>query len=322
MKCLICNKSENVNYLSDFRLEIKEDEKFFKDAKIFRCSECDFSFVNPMPPNEELDYFYEKIYRSNNRPPFLVGENYEDQKKNYLDDKNLSYISYITTLMDIKKIKNFYDFGCGNGDLGFALKKKFPKLNLFCTEGDSYCEKILNERKYKNLKSLNEIKYNFDLITATHCLEHLTDINSIFTKFKGLLNPEGYIFFEVPNCTQEYFEGRPYDSPHILFFTKNSIEKLAKIHNFKIINLSFSAYSFSNDHKYQRESQQQYYNDKDKIFSILKAKKILKKIIPNKIISLRHDYMKMKNLKKDLRLDWFLNNTGDNCYIRGIFKKN
>ena len=32
--------------------------------------------------------------------------------------------------------------------------------------------------------------------------------------------------------------------------------------------------------------------------------------------------MKMKNLKKDLRLDWFLNNTGDNCYIRGIFKKN
>ena len=42
----------------------------------------------------------------------------------------------------------------------------------------------------------------------------------------------------------------------------------------------------------------------------------------NKIISLRHDYMKMKNLKKDLRLDWFLNNTGDNCYIRGIFKKN
>ena len=123
MKCLICNKSENVNYLSDFRLEIKEDEKFFKDAKIFRCSECDFSFVNPMPPNEELDYFYEKIYRSNNRPPFFVGENYEDQKKNYLDDKNLSYISYITTLMDVKKIKNFYDFGCGNGDLGFALKK-------------------------------------------------------------------------------------------------------------------------------------------------------------------------------------------------------
>ena len=322
MKCLICNKSEKLNYLSDFILEIKEDEEFFKDAKIYRCSDCDFSFINPMPSSEKIDYFYKKIYRSNNRPPFLVGENYDEQKQYYLEDKNLGYVSYLTTLIDVKRIKNFYDFGCGNGDLGYALKKKFPKLNLFCTEGDSYCEKILNEREYNNLKNLNNVKYNFDLITTTHSLEHLTDINSIFIKFKEFLNPEGYIFFEVPNCTQEYFEGRAYDSPHLLFFTKKSIEKLAEIHNFTIINLSFSAYSFSDDHKYQRESQEQYYNEKDKIFSISKVKQTLKKIIPNKIINFRHDYLKIKNLNKDLRLNWFSNNTGDNCYIRGIFKKN
>ena len=40
MKCLICNKSEKINYLSDFKLEIKEDDEFFKDAKIYRCSDC------------------------------------------------------------------------------------------------------------------------------------------------------------------------------------------------------------------------------------------------------------------------------------------
>ncbi len=57
MNCLICKKNDNVNFLSDFRLEIREDEKYFRDAKIFRCSACDFSFVSPMPSTEKLDYF-------------------------------------------------------------------------------------------------------------------------------------------------------------------------------------------------------------------------------------------------------------------------
>ncbi len=29
----------------------------------------------------------------------------------------------------------------------------------------------------------------------------------------------------------------------------------------------------------------------------------------------------MGNLKNDERANWFANNTGDNCYIRGILKK-
>ena len=129
MNCLICNKDKDIKFLSDFKLEIFEDEKYFSNAKIFQCSSCDFSFVHPMPSNEKLNYFYEKIYRSNERPPFLVSENYEDQKKYYLEDKNLSYVNYITTLIDVKKINSFYDFGGGNGDLGYALKK-FSKINL------------------------------------------------------------------------------------------------------------------------------------------------------------------------------------------------
>ena len=32
---------------------------YFKDVKIYRCNECDFCFVSPMPNNKDLDYFYE-----------------------------------------------------------------------------------------------------------------------------------------------------------------------------------------------------------------------------------------------------------------------
>ncbi len=321
MNCLICKKSQNVKFHKDYLFEIEEDKKYFKDVKIYRCDECDFCFVSPMPSNKDLNYFYENIYRSDGRPPYLVSENYEDQKKHYLEDKNLSYLLYLTSLIDVRKIKNLYDFGGGDGDLGYALKKKFPQLNLSCTEGDTYCEKILTDRGYTNYKNLNDINKKFDLIVTTHSMEHLPDINSIFEKFSEILNPKGYIFFEVPNCSKEYWQGRPYDGPHLLFYTKKSIEMLAKKHGYDFINFSFSAYSFKRDHKNQRESQNSYYKRIKSIFSLSKIKTFLKKFVPNKMISLRQDYLQTLRVRSEDKLMWFVNNTGDNCYIRGILQK-
>ena len=57
--------------------------------------DCDFGFVHPMPNEKDLNYFYENIYRSDGRPPYLVSENYEDQKKHYLEEKNLSYLRQV-----------------------------------------------------------------------------------------------------------------------------------------------------------------------------------------------------------------------------------
>ena len=67
-------------------------------------------------------------------------------------------------------------------------------------------------------------------------------------------------------------------------------------------------------------SQDTYYNWKSKIF-LSKFKTILKKILPNKLISFRQDFMQIKKIRSDEQMNWFVNNTGDNCYIRGILKK-
>ena len=46
INCLICQKSDQVNFLSEYLLEIKEDHEFFKDAKIYRCN-FTFCFCQP-----------------------------------------------------------------------------------------------------------------------------------------------------------------------------------------------------------------------------------------------------------------------------------
>ena len=73
---------------------------------------------------------------------------------------------------------------------------------------------------------------------------------------------------------------------------------------------------------YQRESQNSYYNNLKGLFPLSKIKKVLKKITPNRLISFRQDLARIKVLRNDVKLNWFVNNTGDNCYIRGILRKN
>jgi len=320
-KCIICNSEDKVKLLDEYKLEVQEDNIFFKDAKIYNCKECDFSYVSPMPDNKNLNNFYENVYRRINRPPFWITNNLEDRKKNYLEDKILSYLLYISTLIDLKKIKHIYDFGSGDGDLGFAIKKKFPQTQLFCSENDKHCQKILEEREYINFKDLDKIDKKFDLILTTHSLEHMTDLK-IFSKFNEILNPGGFIFFEVPNCTKDYFDGRAFDSPHLLFFTENSLKKISAKYNFDILNFSFSSYSFNNDHKYQKNSQEAYDKMNNSKISVQNIKNKIKNILPYGLLQLRRDYLKVEKNKNDTRLDWFANNTGDNCYIRGIIKKN
>tara|TARA_Y100001958_G_C21211949_1_gene537592 strand:+ start:107 stop:1060 length:954 start_codon:yes stop_codon:yes gene_type:complete len=313
--CLICDDNDHIIFVDKYIHQFEEDKKYFDDAKLYKCNACDFTFVNPMPDEKKLDYFYKKIYSSKIRPPYFALEDSDVQKSHFLKDKNLSYLIYLTSLIDFKKIENIFDFGCSNGDIGYALKKKFTQLQLNCSESDEFCKNILNERGYKNYDDLNTIDKKFDLIIATHVLEHVTNVNDLFKKFKNILNPEGYIFFEVPNCPKEYWENRIYDGSHLLFYTKKSMEKIAKLHNLEFVNFSFSAHSFEDDYMYQRNDQENAHK------TSYKYSRVIKKILPTSIVSILRNYKRGKEGREISKLDWFINNTGKNAYMRGILKK-
>ena len=319
MKCLVCNLEDQIKEKSDYKFEVKEDINFFGPLKIYSCDICKISFANPMPEPKKLNYFYENIYRQINRPPYWVTDHEDDAKKRIIEDKNLNYLLYISTLIDLKKIENIYDFGAGYGDLGYAIKKKFPHINLYCTEYDKYCLSFLKDRGYIN-KPLSEIDQKFDLIITTHALEHLTSLD-VFDHFYKILKPGGLLFFEVPNCPDEYFSGRPYDGPHLIFYTKESINNICKKFNFSVNRIDFASYSFENDHKYQRESQDRYYRIKSGK-SLDSLKQFIKKFIPRKLLSFRNFLQNHNNINLEHKLSLFTCNSGDNCYLRGILKKN
>jgi len=318
MNCPICNSNENSNFRCDYKFEIIEDKKYFGDLKIDRCDKCDFSYTNPMPKDSDLNFFYENIYRLPMRPPYWVSEDDENAERRHLDNRNLNYLLYASTLIDLQKIENIYDFGAGFGDLGYAIKKKFPNVKLFCTENDKQCSEVLGKRGYKN-DQIENIDKKFDLIITMHSLEHLPNVE-IFNKFYEILKPGGLILFEVPYCSEKYFSNRPSDGPHLLFYTKKSIEKICAKFNFETFRIDTCSYTFDEDFRFTKDSNDRYYRIKSgKITDIFKQ--FIKKLIPKSILKLRETILRSKNVNEMVTLGEFTTNSDDNTYLRGILKK-
>ena len=99
---------------------------------------------------------------------------------------------------------------------------------MHCSETDEFCKNILNERGYKNYDDLNTIDKKFDLIIATHVLEHVTNINDLLKKFKNILNQEGYIFLKYPIVPKSIGKTE-FMTAHIYYFI---LKKYRKLPNF------------------------------------------------------------------------------------------
>ena len=314
--CLICKKKDKVKFIDDYKFEVESDIKYLGKLKIFGCEECNLYFTDPVPDLKRLNYYYSDIYRAKGRPHNIE---YNYSENSYKDDRFLNYLLYLSTFINFKKIKNIFDFGAGAGDLGYLIKKNFNHINLHSCENDKYSVEILNKRGYSNFKDLNQIDKKFDLIISLHSIEHLTNLDPIFT-LKNLINEKGYFFFEVPNCPfEKNFIKRPYDAPHLIFFTKKSWEKIAALISLNLINFSYASYSLDDAFIYMSDSKKRFGNyEKGKT----DYRKILKKIIPNFIINIRRKIVQANKSQNIDRSKNFINNIENSWCLRGIFQKN
>ncbi len=314
INCLICNEDKNIKYIDDYKFEVEYDVNYFGKLKIFSCDSCDVAFVGSPPTNDKLENFYKNVYRSDDRPH---NHDYNNSDKNYLDDRFLNYILYLSTLLDFNKIKDVFDYGAGIGDLGFLLKKKYPHLNLYCNENDDYSLKILEKRGYKNFRKMSEIDKKFDLIISLHCIEHLSNLNPLYD-LKKILKIDGNLFIEVPNCPRKkYFDFRPYDSPHLIFFTKKSCEKVFQKMSMQFLDLSYSSYDLDYAFSAMKESKKIFGNWHPNKKNLRNS---IKKIIPNFLINLRRKVIQFNRFEKNDRSIHFLNNNPNSWCIRALLK--
>jgi len=235
MRCLICGFKTSLLY--------KElcDDRYGAPGyfSVYRCNQCGFGRIDPVLKRVEIGNFYKRYYPLGQLTPSKVRKSVDHSSK---------FISWLfgtnaTAHKHIKPGTEILDIGSGSG--ASLLEIKNMGAIGFGIEPDPSAQRIAKKLKlnvYKGFLTDNPFpKKKFDFVTASQVLEHEPDPFRFLLAAKRKLNKNGQIVLSFPNMDSYYRKlfGRkwlnwhiPY---HINFFTKNTIERLAKKSNLKIV---------------------------------------------------------------------------------------
>ncbi|EMO45795.1 class I SAM-dependent methyltransferase [Leptospira santarosai] len=153
------------------------------------------------------------------------------------DERRYNFLR--SKLMD----KRLLDFGCGAG--GFLLKALKETsisegIELELRLQEHYKEKGL--KVWTNLEKVINANRKFDIITAFHVIEHLTDPRKTISQLASMLSDDGELIIEVPNSNDallvlyesDAFSKFTYWSQHLFLFNNDTLAKLIKQSGLKL----------------------------------------------------------------------------------------
>lgn len=243
-KCPSCQNTQFDNHI------ICEDHSVSKESfALVICKSCQLIFTNPRPKEDELSNYY--------------------QSEDYIShtDKGNSLMNFIYKLVRkytlqqkkklVKKIKsgnNLLDFGAGTGDFLLTMKNDYEVVGI---EPDEHARQLAeNKTKASVASSLDNLNTTdtFDVITAWHVIEHVSELIKTLKRLRKMLNKGGRIIVALPNASswdakhyKEFWAG--YDVPrHLYHFTKSSFKTLCEQADLKMertIPMKFDSYYVS-----------------------------------------------------------------------------
>lgn len=252
-KCFFHLRSRGIRGLYQFIKLNKFEKKVFSNNRKLKWNKLGYWEVSPMPTEEELKNFYSKIYWMNNHV----------YKERFLIERDLDHFYFIQKYTDIfnqKKI-NFLNYGAGHGGISYLIYSKYGNV-VNIEPSEIYNEKLKNFYSFNFLNDFRQSQIKdlkFDLIYSSHTLEHLVNPVSFLEEMSGLLNEEGCLFIEVPNCRKKnldinYSEGGcdgKIHGSHLIYFTKDFFDNLHSkpvfISEKKDLFLSYSEVLTEND---------------------------------------------------------------------------
>ena len=243
-ECPICSNKRFDNYL------ICDDHSVSKESfALVKCTKCSLILTNPRPKEESIGQYYES-------DEYISHTDSANTLTNFLYKIVRSYtLRKKATLIKRKNkgIGKVLDYGCGTGD--FLMKCKKDGWEVEGVEPDDKARKLAQQKSdiplHSNLATLDE---NFDIITAWHVVEHISDLANTIKSLKKKLKDGGYFIIALPNHqsldAQIYKENwAAYDVPrHLYHFDRSSMKHFAKRFKLKVkdvLPMKFDSYYVS-----------------------------------------------------------------------------
>jgi cyclopropane fatty-acyl-phospholipid synthase-like methyltransferase len=150
------------------------------------------------------------------------------------------------------------DFGCGAG--GFLAYAKDLVANAVGVELERRVHDYWKDSEITIFSSIDESigalrGGRYDLITAFHVVEHLSDPRETLKQLAVLLKPDGRMVIEVPSASDALltfydcnaFQRFTYWSQHLYLFTASTLTELIKQAGLNVVSIQhYQRYSLSN----------------------------------------------------------------------------
>ncbi len=193
------------NPMFNISLIYKEDllcQKNPVDLKEFKPLD---GWIESNEPEEHLDSVFEKILINGNKKKILCFS-YKDKTLAYRFGKDSDI--YIDCLFD-------------------------PKIGIFGSFPEDFDEEFI-------IQKLLKLNRTYDLIIFRHYLEHFKYPLKLLKIIRKLVNLEGLLYLEVPDCSKFILQGNPLFlwEQHVSYFDKNSISTIIEnsgVSNYEIL---------------------------------------------------------------------------------------
>jgi len=216
-----------------------------------RCIRCGLVQINPQPSPEAVALRYDKNhgndyldYEIANEKPFLRLQElaledagfYTLEHKLLTENKKAGYDAVMGT-----GGPEVLDIGCATGALLSALKSRGWKVRGVEISGPqaAYCRKQGLDVSNLPLEENHFPGQTFDVVLASHVIEHLNNPFDFAAEVKRILKPNGRFFVTTPNITglQSHIFGSRWRSAifdHLYLFSKRNLCKLLKKAGFTV----------------------------------------------------------------------------------------
>ncbi len=214
-KCLICGSDRDISLL-------------FKGWPYYylKCAACNLVFIGNRPSLRRYRSYVQKGHLSNFRVEHKQDwRAWQDWK--IITYRNLGFTDLVNSAQAAKRV---LEIGCGEGrQLEIFKQRNWDVLGVepnrdYCLQCKAQGIEVIN-------KYIEDVEFpdgTFDLVVATHVLEHLRDPRILIEKVFRFLKPSGRLILEIPLTVE-------YDAPeHLFIFSEESLERLMSDRHFTI----------------------------------------------------------------------------------------
>jgi SAM-dependent methyltransferase len=193
------------------------------------CASCALGYLSPRPASAWFSSFYQNEYW-----PLYLGSKFRDADDMYerdrSDERARQILDQVFAHMP-EAPRSCLDIGCGQGALLADLRRRLPAARLFGIEPSEDGAVYTHQRHGLDVWRGDLDAFvarrpaeRYSLLTAIHVLEHILQPTRFLRHLRALVEPDGYVYVEVPDLLSPIWQGVAYfHIAHTLYWSEPSL---------------------------------------------------------------------------------------------------